>query len=384
MPTKGHRNAALVRTHSRSSSATKLPINLQFTQKKLVVVPHPPHRSLPALTTFLQPRPKQQQHPPPTKQRPGFHIASPGEEEEDDWVSSESAAATPNHHNDSDSDLDSPASNDVPKTPEQPTLPRVATARLSDYTTPMSTDEHRTAMATTTTTPRADHAPPMPTERAAERPPPTRTEPPPAPHPLHRRHASARGLPHQTTRPTSTHSVAAKPELRPHPLIRGQSVGLPTPKPSPLLPLAVTLEADAAGQISASPSSQYAFPLSPASPHRAGFGRRTSVSSARSVATVPPPQASFTLPRHRTLSTLSVAPSSAALSSLTHLPAVSRPPTPQMIAFFPPANPHVHVDAIHPLLPPPYIHNHLTVLARRTPIREAFDRVVRARQGCAR
>jgi hypothetical protein len=51
-----------------------------------------------------------------------------------------------------------------------------------------------------------------------------------------------------------------------------------------------------------------------------------------------------------------------------------------MIAFFPPANPHVRVDDIHPLLPPPYVTNHLTVLARRTPIRDAFDRVVRARQ----
>ncbi|KAJ7188502.1 hypothetical protein C8R46DRAFT_1054897 [Mycena filopes] len=51
-----------------------------------------------------------------------------------------------------------------------------------------------------------------------------------------------------------------------------------------------------------------------------------------------------------------------------------------MIAFFPPANPHLRVDDIHPLLPPPYVPNHLTVLARRTPIGEAFDRVVRARQ----
>ncbi|KAJ7287383.1 hypothetical protein C8J57DRAFT_1495834 [Mycena rebaudengoi] len=306
MPAKGHRAPALARAHSRTGSATKLPLNhLQFTQKKP-----------------LAPRPTQQ-----TKQRAGFHIASPGEDEdEEDWVSSESGAATPNHNNnddndEEDSDLESPPD-------DKPDLQRVPTARMSDYYTPLRVD----------TTPPA--RPPNP-----------------------KRHSS---------RPTSSHSMFNKPELRPHPLIRGQSFGQPlTAKPSPLLPVAVTPQTDIiGGKLSTSPTIYSSPPTSP-------LARRTSISSTRSAATVAvlPPRAQP--PRTRTLSTAS---SSAAFSSLTHLPTHSRPPTPQMIAFFPPANPHVHVDAIHPLLPPPYIHNHLTVLARRTPIRESFDRVLKARQ----
>jgi hypothetical protein len=38
------------------------------------------------------------------------------------------------------------------------------------------------------------------------------------------------------------------------------------------------------------------------------------------------------------------------------------------------------VEMIHPLLPGPYLNNHLTVLARRNPIKESFDRVIQARQ----
>ncbi|KAJ7078877.1 hypothetical protein B0H15DRAFT_1000280 [Mycena belliarum] len=372
MAPKGHRTPAAVRAHSRSSSATKLqPVNLQFTQKRAL------------------PRPKQQQQQPAPKQRPGFHIASPGEEEEEeeeDWVSSESGAVTPNPHNDDDSDLDSAESND-----RQRDLHRVATARLADYYRPPDPAVARRALETrpdprsdvridtrniysadapSTPGPRTDaridtridiYSADTPSTPVADTPPPSQT-----PSPSRKRHS----------RPMSTHSIA-KPELRPHPLIRGQSFGQPclAPKPSPLLPVAVTRDADVAGQLSTSPTSSpaSAFPLT----------RRTSISSARSVATVAsplPPPRSVREARNRTFSTLSTASSSAALSSLTHLPTVSRPPTPQMIAFFPPPNPHVHLDAIHPLLPPPYVHNHLTVLARRTPIREAFDRVVRARQ----
>ncbi|KAJ7497092.1 hypothetical protein FB451DRAFT_1386410 [Mycena latifolia] len=354
MAPKGHRtNPALLRGHSRSSSATKLPVNLQFAQKKAL------------------PRPKQPQQPAP-KQRPGFHIASPGdEEEEEDWVSSESGAVTPNPnpHNDDDSDLDSAGSND-----RQPDLHRVATARLSDYyVTPPTPETRRAAEKRSDSHTRIDTSNlvhtrnnPWPADALADTTPPSQ-----APSPSRRRHS----------RPMSTHSVG-KPELRPHPLIRGQSFGQPnlTPKPSPLLPLAVTRDADVAGQLSTSPTASLS---SPTSSFPSALTRRTSISSARSVATVatshPPPRA-VREARNRTFSTLSAASSSAALSSLTHLPTVSRPPTPQMIAFFPPVNPHVHLDAIHPLLPPPYVHNHLTVLARRTPIREAFDRVVRARQ----
>lgn len=127
-------------------------------------------------------------------------------------------------------------------------------------------------------------------------------------------------------------------ELRPHPLIRGQSFGQPnltlTPKPSPLLPIAVTRDADVSGTLSTSPTASLASPTSPF-PVGSVLGRRTSISSNRSVATVATPHKtqahSVREARHRTFSTLSTASSSAALSSLTHLPAVSRPPTPQMI-----------------------------------------------------
>ncbi|KAJ7690624.1 hypothetical protein B0H17DRAFT_1201471 [Mycena rosella] len=315
MAPKGHRAPALVRAHSRSSSATKLPANLQFTQKK------------------APPRPKQQQHQqqqPAPKQRPGFHIASPGEEEEEEeWVSSESGAVTPNPHNEDDSDLESAESNE-----RQPDLHRVTTARLSDYyvTRPEPEPPTRAPEKTTATTtpPRRSTGPDSRMgidTRASQAPSPSRR---------------------RQSRPMSTHSTIAKPELRPHPLIRGQSFGQPnlTPKPSPLLPVAVTRDADVAGQLSTSPSAS-----SPTSSFPSALTRRTSISSARSVATVAtphPPPRSVREARHRTFSTLSTASSSAALSSLTHLPTVSRPPTPQMIAFFPPLNPHVHLDAIHP------------------------------------
>ncbi|KAJ7072540.1 hypothetical protein C8F01DRAFT_251424 [Mycena amicta] len=288
---KGHRTAAALRTHSRTSSANRLPVTVQFTQKKV-----------------LPPRQK--------PQRPGFHIATDdeNEEEEDGGWTSESGAVTPNPHDDGDSD-------GPPEVP--PELPRIATARPTDYSTP--------------TPPR------LPVD-----------EPPSSP--TTRRHS----------RPMSTHSVN-RPELRPHPLIRGQSFGQPClpQKPSPLLPVAVTFDTDV--HISASPSLSHSD--SPTSPHP--FGRRTSISS---VATVGTPQAASAKPRHRTFSTLS---SSSAMTSLTHLPSVSRPAP--YITLFPPADP-VQDDRIHPLLPPPYVANHLTVVTRRTPIRDARDRILRARE----
>ncbi|KAJ7782892.1 hypothetical protein B0H16DRAFT_1494763 [Mycena metata] len=373
MPPKGHRTPALVRAHSRSTSATKLPINLQFTQKKVLPRPKPPHAG--------------------AKQRAGFHIASPGDEdEEEDWVSSESGAATPNPHNDEDSDLDSGESTDPPQPTRvqetalraPPELPRVATARPSDYRAELDAAapaaaaqraQRRAPPPPKTESPRVDPVPRIDTSSAYRDPPLTPTletaQPPSQSQPTspqRKRHS---------TRPMSSHSVH-KLELRPHPLIRGQSFGqpFPAPKPSPLLPIAVTEDADVSGRLTASPVLS-ASPTSPFPP--ASLTRRTSISSAHSVATVAtnPPPRSVREARHRTFSTLSTASSSAALSSLTHLP---RSTAPQMLAFFPPANPHLRVDDIHPLLPPPYVSNHLTVLARRTPIREAFDRVVRARQ----
>jgi hypothetical protein len=206
----------------------------------------------------------------------------------------------------------------------------------------------------------------------------------------------------QSSRPSSTYSSTSRSEsiLRPHPLIRGPSFMSShnyIPKPTPLAPLTVTDDASPTGTpsssptdhhltngpISSSPLSASTTPVSPVSPHN----RRTSVSSIRSSSTLPMPiapshQTKLMYDRHRTLSTLSsssTTSNSPALSSLTHLPTHSRPLTPQMVAYFPVLNPHVNLEAIHPLLPAPYLNTHLTVLAYRTPIRESFDRVIHAK-----
>ncbi|KAJ7209615.1 hypothetical protein GGX14DRAFT_452242 [Mycena pura] len=339
---KGHRTPAAVRAHSRTSSASRLPVNLQFTQKKAL-----PRAKLP-------------------QQRAGFHISSPGEDDdevEEEW-SSESGAITPNPHDD-DSGVESDGPPTLLKAVETPPprhiadLPRVATARPSDFRTPAQ------AARDTATTPRIADTARLADDARADSRPESRTNTAP-PSPLSRRQS----------RPMSAHSVH-RPELRPHPLIRGQSFGQPSlvpPKPSPLLPVAVTFDADV--HLSSSPSSVSCLATSP---HPTSPGRRSSISSTRSVMTVATqqPPRSVREPRHRTFSTLSTGSSSAALSSLTHLPAVSRPAP--HIALFPPEDAHRN-DKIHPLLPPPYVANHLTVVSRRAPIREAFERVVRARE----
>lgn len=146
-------------------------------------------------------------------------------------------------------------------------------------------------------------------------------------------------------RPPSSLSTKS---LRLHPLIRAPSsttiqAPLPTcvPRPQPLEPLTVT-------------DVDVAFPAAP----------------------------SYQRPRPRTLSTAS----SLALSSLAHFPSATSPPSPapltpsssshsHLISFFPPTNPHANIELIHPLLPHPYLGNHLTVLAKRVPMRDALERV---------
>lgn len=377
------------------------------------------------------------------KPKAGFTLASTGDDDDDeDWISSESGAATPNHHQDSDSDPDS-----GPETPiEQPNvfeaprpqvsrhqsshsdaqgrtgaqtpLPRVDTARPSDYDSRASVPQPRPAPAASTLPPpimqveqntfvqpqlhqnqyrhqqnhRFSTGPIMESHSAV-------TSPSSPSRPATKRQSS--------TRPPSMHgSMTGKLDhssLRPHPLIRGDSYGQPNfvPKPAPLAPLTVTPEISSSPPSSIHESIHYrdpssprrsTSPSSPNNPYVPNFTRRTSISSARSVATLPVSSSSVTfttrerepksfLDRTRTLSTISSSSSSAALSSLTHIPAVSRPPTPQLISFFPPVNPHVNTEAIHPLLPVPYLSNHLTIVAHRTPIRESFDRVMRAKLG---
>jgi hypothetical protein len=185
------------------------------------------------------------------------------------------------------------------------------------------------------------------------------------------------------TRPPSMHSVSSKHDvLRPHPLIRGQSFGLP------IAPLATT--SDVSAQISSTPppanidihSSLSTSPTttisgSPSSLHHMP-SRRTSISSARSVATLPAPRQPKD--RTRTVSMLSTSSSSAAISSLAHIPA-TRPPSPQRLSviFPPPSHPQFHTAGVHSLLPPPYLSNHLATLAHRTPLRESYDRISRAK-----
>ncbi|KAK7472940.1 hypothetical protein VKT23_001045 [Stygiomarasmius scandens] len=440
-PTKPHRSNQL-RPPSRNSSATKLAPNLQFTQKDA------PQRKNPQVQRVHQQqrinRVNSRDHiphrqppvpPPKGKSKSGFTIAADEDEDDDDdeWTS-ESGAATPSRSV-STSDDESPpesvaaavsaiprsitppaSSTPVQKQQIQKTLPRVDTARPSDY---------------------------YPSSKRAR---------PPSMHSV------------QSTHGGHTHNVP----LRPHPLIRGQSFGAPL---APLTTTATTTPNIPPAQLSSSPGSGSVrrFPtsagtgsptttisVSPPSPEprsaaaAAAPHRRTSVSSARSVATLPSmlssrehsatsngwsktlgfrdrdylnkedmvaPYAnghSNTSRRNRTLSTLSSSSSSAAISSLVHAGAATRPPSPtlgpELVCYFPPASspsfpsggpyshsqyPNQHHSSsklsapsnsnmisqaqVHPLLPPPYLSSHLTVLANRTPIRESYDRVVRAK-----
>ncbi|KAG7446483.1 uncharacterized protein BT62DRAFT_994084 [Guyanagaster necrorhizus] len=198
------------------------------------------------------------------------------------------------------------------------------------------------------------------------------------------------------SRPSSVYSVSSK-HLRPHPLIRGQSHG-PSgtpPKPAPLAPL--TVIPDSASQLSSSapndssltdrhmptsPISSLTAPPSPNAPITTqSLFRRSSVSSARSISTLPVmtsvKEARMKPDRHRTLSSISSSSSIAALSSLVHLPVT----TSHRISLFPPID--VDVGKILPLLPPPYAENHLQFLAHRSPLRASYNRVMRAKVAAA-
>ncbi|KAF8070324.1 hypothetical protein FPV67DRAFT_1448115 [Lyophyllum atratum] len=375
------------------------------------------------------------QNPKASAGKAGFTISSTDEEDDEDaWVSSESGAATPsNDQSGSETESDNIPDEEIirrltgehhPQTarptkatrPETPVLPRVETARPADFSSPIPNPSqqnlhHQDQRHDTRSETRTPTLPPIKTgplphlqhvqaqnrrsfdnETIHELSTPEVPSPSqPSPRPSGRRQAS--------TRPPSSHSVRGDHTLRPHPLIRGQSYGQVYPtKPAPLEPLTVIQDASSSasppdsafdGGLSISPSSSInTNATSPGGPDRGSSSqqRRTSISSTRSVATLPVhsglrESVNWSLgDRKRTLSTVSHSSSSAALSSLVHLPTVTRPPSPQPISFFPPVNPHANIEGIHPLLPGPYLNNHLTVLARRTPIKEAFDRVIRAKQ----
>lgn len=357
------------------------------------------------------------------KANAGFTITQTADDEddEDEWVSS-SGAQTPNQ-DDSNSDTASEGDS-IPHelavqlqraqieqqqqqaAPTQASLPRVDTARQSDFNAviapkngvPKQPPPTETPFPTTNSDPNphsdrisqyVEHDRPwaqpqqssdlvgMSTRETNH----TRTE-------SRQIHPSKR---QSVTRPPSTHSIPSRSDnMRPHPLIRGHSQGLLNlvPKPSPLTPLAVITDQPSStsdNTLSGSPESIKTSVTSPGG-YTAEFpqGRRTSISSTRSVSTLPAQSAGLPQDRTRALSTISMTASTTALNSLAHLPSVTRPPSPQQISFFPPVNPHVNIEAIHPLLPGPYLNNHLTVLARRTPLRESYDRVIQAKSASGR
>lgn len=237
----------------------------------------------------------------------------------------------------------------------------------------------------------------------------------------HSYHASTRP---PFTRAPSTHSTrsvtsAKDPHahLRPHPLIRGQSYGH-----AHLAPLTITSD-PARAQLSASPSpprtrvasdsvssSPTSIKTSRASPVITSPSnnpyRRDSVSSARSVATLPVQpltslaSASFessngssssnrpTHDRTRTLSTLSTSSSMTALSSLAHIPGTGssskhhhqqQSAQQYLISHFPKQGRDEGPEWIHPLLPAPYIAPHVSLLAYQNPIGDSFETVSRAK-----
>ncbi|KAI6000550.1 hypothetical protein EDD15DRAFT_2362049 [Pisolithus albus] len=413
MPPKVYRTGAttgIPRTHSRSSSgSSKAAPNLHFTQKDPaphrqqekpkknghVYEPHTRNAQQHSRTgsstrvaskeaLYTQP-----QHPPPNQRQhnskgKNFTFASASAEDDDDeWVSSESGAATPSSPHPgmgrSQTPVEQRAITDFnrltideltlrPETPRAqhipPSLSRVSTIRGSESQV-ASTVHHEERIAL----PRL----PITESRYAE----TRSE---TSSPVNRtRYARL-----SSTRPPSMHTVTGRSDahLHPHPLIRGQPLGPIAPRLEPLAPLTVTSEASSvqtstSPTLSASPSSVKTTYAEPSN------NRRTSVSSVRSVATLPsqsyhPGKGHY---RDRTLSSMSSTSSTSvqALASLAHLP-TTRPSTPQYTAYFPPASLSVYLEAVHPLLPPPYLNTHMFVLTHRSPLKESWDRVAGVRE----
>ncbi|KXN90171.1 hypothetical protein AN958_04661 [Leucoagaricus sp. SymC.cos] len=459
MAPKGNRtgSTAQLRSHSRSSSATRVGANLQFTQKdsssakgsdKSKKSQHGQESGRPSfaranssqrVSTANQAKrtgstASASQHRTNTKSSAGFTLKSRSTDEDDDddeWVSS-SGAQTPNK-NDSDSDTASEGSSipqelvqqlqrtqleqqrqqEAAAARAQAQLPRVETARQSDFNSigdalapnashngvpksapaptqtpfPTTNPETNGSLDLSQSQSSADQGVPVAGSQLKRETNHTRSE--------SRRTHSSSSKRQSVTRAPSTHSVSSRLDtMRPHPLIRGHSQGYLNlvPKPSPLAPLTVITDqpSNADSLLSGSPESIKTTITSPEG-YTTEFPkeRRTSFSSARSVATLPahsagPSLSSRPYDRTRTLSTMSMSASSSAINSLSHLPSVTRPPSPQQIAFFPPVNPHVNIEAIHPLLPGPYLNNHLTVLARRTPLRESYDRVIQAKLASSR
>ncbi|KAF8262879.1 hypothetical protein EI94DRAFT_1742391 [Lactarius quietus] len=241
--------------------------------------------------------------------------------------------------------------------------------------------------------PQSPTSPPRTPETAPPHISGARTEPPTPTSPRSDRNSTGKA------RPASTRSLIAADHphaLRPHPLIRGQ-----TYSHGHLAPLKVTPDA-AQVQLSSSPPF-HAASTSPSSirtvhtpaqgsssptPHFSSvLFRRPSTSSAHSASTLPilHQQPLTPVERARTTSTLSTTSSSTAFSALAHLPtkrgssaaaaaaaaaaAVATAQTPPLVVHFPSQNAHMPSEAVHTLLPPPYVTPHFTILQWRSPIR---------------
>ncbi|KAL4074157.1 hypothetical protein V8B97DRAFT_1931829 [Scleroderma yunnanense] len=427
MAPKAHRPGAtgLPRTHSRSSSggSSKAALNLHITQKDPAT--HKQQEKPKKNGYVYEPQTRNggqysrtndgarlasrerlpHAHPPnhrPQNKGKNFTIASSSADEDDEWVSSESGAATPNSPSSGSGRSQTPVDKRMisrtneptideltyrPDTPRaHPSLSRVPTIRapaepqgksslpsvaVSSSRVPMSPPQtvstmnqveqslhsHLTFAESYTMGSRSETTSPV-----------QRT--------LFRRSAS--------TRPPSTHTVTDRSDvsLHPHPLIRGQSFGPVAPRLEPLAPLMVMSEVSSI-RTSTSPT----LPVTPSSVTLMNMGpsmnRRTSVSSACSVATLPSQGYYFGKghDRNRTLSSMSSTSSSSvqALASLAHLP-TTRSPTPQYTAHFPPATLTTYLEVVHPLLPPPYLNAHMSILTHRNPLKESWDRVIAARE----
>jgi len=345
-----------------------------------------------------------QRHAPPLIQRQttgkpkaGFTL-NQSTDDDDEWISSESGAATPSSLSYDSGRSRTPVESHIPPPPRTPPVeesiqrPETPTAQLPSIsrvptlrapTTPMSAaclppaqvSRHQVEPSNLSQHPHES--------RILE----TRSE---NTSPIHRSQTPKR---QSVTRPPSTYSTASRNDapLRPHPLIRGQSYGHTapvTPRLEPLAPLTITSEA-APAQLSTSPPQDAEGDTSPSSiktTHAPSSNRRTSVSSARSVATLPThahvqPHFKVIHDRTRTLSSISSHSSSSvqALSSLAQLP-TTRPSTPQYTSHFPAASLYSNLEAVHPLLPPPYLSAHMSILAHRSPLRESYDRVTVAKE----
>ncbi|KAK2467825.1 hypothetical protein APHAL10511_000120 [Amanita phalloides] len=410
--------AGQLRSHSRSSSSTRVGANLQITQKDPSSSKHADktrkndfhakaHPVFVRANSSQRVNSKERVPHVPTKRtsssklnggfKAGFILANQANQDDDDeWVSTESGAASPDP---SDGETDAKLRQERRKQlrlhpqPMQPQADRPETPRPSHA--PEGSDVQISASPQVQDAVANQPLPPSeiydhyfnPGHQEKQQLPralssdtmtasPTHSNMPSSPH------RKPFGLKRHSRTP-STHSTNDS-VFRPHPLSH-------IPKQGPLAPLTVI------------PDSTYIDPTeatqpyhdddeaatSPSSvPSDAVLKRRSSISSARSVSTVPvfhsKESSKSIYERTRTLSYIPSSSSSAALSSLTHLPTVTRPPSPQAIVFFPPHNPHANIDGIHPLLPPPYMSNHMTVLTRRTPLRESYDRVMQAKQAASR